>query len=182
MLGALMTTRRFAPLFWCQFLSAFNDNFVRQMLVMMLLFRFGGGDVGAKVSLAIAIFVLPWIVLSALGGELADAHDKAKVARWLKFAEIFVQMIAAAGFVLLSPTLLYIAVFGLGCVSALFGPMKYGILPDHLRREELVPGNALIEGATFAAIVLGLILGAYAAAAGRAPWGVVLQLMAVALA
>jgi acyl-[acyl-carrier-protein]-phospholipid O-acyltransferase/long-chain-fatty-acid--[acyl-carrier-protein] ligase len=182
MLGALMTTRRFAPLFWCQFLSAFNDNFVRQMLVMMLLFRFGGGDVGAKVSLAIAIFVLPWIVLSALGGELADAHDKAKVARWLKFAEIFVQMIAAAGFVLLSPALLYIAVFGLGCVSALFGPMKYGILPDHLRREELVPGNALIEGATFAAIVLGLILGAYAAAAGRAPWGVVLQLMAVALA
>jgi acyl-[acyl-carrier-protein]-phospholipid O-acyltransferase/long-chain-fatty-acid--[acyl-carrier-protein] ligase len=181
MLGALMRSRRFAPLFWCQFLSAFNDNFVRQMLVMMLLFRFGGGDVGPKVSLAVAIFVLPSIVLSALGGEIADAHDKAAIARRLKFAEIFVQMIAAAGFIFLSPQLFYVAVFGLGIISALFGPIKYGILPDHLRREELVAGNALVEGATFAAIILGLIFGAYAAAQERSTRGVVVQLVVVAL-
>jgi acyl-[acyl-carrier-protein]-phospholipid O-acyltransferase/long-chain-fatty-acid--[acyl-carrier-protein] ligase len=181
MLGALMRSRRFAPLFWCQFLSAFNDNFVRQMLVMMLLFRFGGGDVGPKVSLAVAIFVLPSIVLSALGGEIADAHDKAAIARRLKFAEIFVQMIAAAGFIFLSPQLFYVAVFGLGIISALFGPIKYGILPDHLRREELVAGNALVEGATFAAIILGLIFGAYAAAQERSTMGVVVQLVVVAL-
>jgi acyl-[acyl-carrier-protein]-phospholipid O-acyltransferase/long-chain-fatty-acid--[acyl-carrier-protein] ligase len=181
MLGALMRSRRFAPLFWCQFLSAFNDNFVRQMLVMMLLFRFGGGDVGSKVSLAVAIFVLPSILLSALGGEIADAHDKAAVARRLKFAEIFVQMIAAAGFIFLSPQLFYVAVFGLGIISALFGPIKYGILPDHLRREELVAGNALVEGATFAAIILGLIFGAYAAAQERSTMSVVLQLVVVAL-
>src|ERR1700758_1798258 len=109
MLGALMVSRRFAPLFWCQFLSAFNDHYVRTMLVMLLLFRFGGGDAGPKISLAVAIFVLPSILLSALGGELADAHDKANVARWLKFAEIFVQMIAAAGFIFLSVPLFYIA-------------------------------------------------------------------------
>jgi acyl-[acyl-carrier-protein]-phospholipid O-acyltransferase / long-chain-fatty-acid--[acyl-carrier-protein] ligase len=182
MLGALMRSRRFAPLFWCQFLSAFNDNFVRQMLVMLLLFRFGGADAGPKVSLAIAVFVLPSIVLSALGGELADAHDKAAIAKRLKFAEIFVQMVAAAGFVLMSAPLLYAAVFGLGALSALFGPIKYGILPDHLRREELVAGNALVEGATFGAIILGLFVGAYAAAEGRAPLGVVAQLFVVALA
>src|SRR5258708_9279886 len=151
MLGELMISRRFAPLFWCQFLSAFNDNFVRQMLVMLILFRFGGEDAGSKVTLAVGIFILPSMLLSALGGELADSNDKAFIARRLKFAEIFVQMIAAAGFYFSSLVLLYASLFGLGAIAALFGPIKYGILPDHLKREELVSGNALIEGATFAA-------------------------------
>ena len=73
--------------------------------------------------------------------------------------------------------LLYLALFGLGCISALFGPIKYGILPDHLRREELVAGNALVEGATFAAIIVGLVVGGFAAAEGRSAVSVVLQLM-----
>jgi acyl-[acyl-carrier-protein]-phospholipid O-acyltransferase/long-chain-fatty-acid--[acyl-carrier-protein] ligase len=70
-----MRSRRFAPLFWCQFLSAFNDNFVRQMLAMLILFRFNAADAGAKVSLAVAIFVLPSIPLSPIGGEIADANS-----------------------------------------------------------------------------------------------------------
>ena len=94
----LMRARRFAPLFWCQFLSAFNDNFVRQMLALLILFQFGGGDAGAKIQLAVALFVLPSIPLSPIGGEIADANDKAAIARTLKFAEIFVQAIAARGF------------------------------------------------------------------------------------
>ena len=157
MFSQLMRSRRFAPLFWCQFFSAFNDNFVRQMLAMLILFRFGAEDAGAKVSLAVAIFVLPSIPLSPLGGEIADAHDKAAVARWLKLAEIFVQLVAAAGFYFSSLELLYAALFGLGCIAALFGPIKYGILPDHLKAEELISGNALVEGATFAAIICGLV-------------------------
>ncbi len=182
MFRTLMTSRRFAPLFWCQFLSAFNDNFVRNMLAMLILFRFGGARSSLEILIATMIFVLPAIPLSALGGEIADAHDKAFVARRLKLAEIFVQMIAAAGFVLSSLTLLYVALFGLGCVAALFGPIKYGILPDHLRREELVSGNALVEGATFAAIICGLVVGGFAAAEGRSPLSVVAQLMLVAFA
>jgi acyl-[acyl-carrier-protein]-phospholipid O-acyltransferase/long-chain-fatty-acid--[acyl-carrier-protein] ligase len=182
MFGQLMGSRRFAPLFWCQFFSAFNDNFVRQMLAMLILFRFGAEDAGAKVSLAVAIFVLPSIPLSPLGGEIADAHDKAAVARKLKFAEIFVQLVAAAGFYFSSLELLYLALFGLGCISALFGPIKYGILPDHLKAEELISGNALVEGATFAAIICGLVVGGYAAAEGRAAWTVVAQLVVVAAA
>ena len=177
-----MTSRRFAPLFWCQFFSAFNDNFVRNMLVMLILFRFGGENASLEILLATIIFILPSIPLSALGGEIADSHDKALIARRLKFAEIFVQMIAAAGFAFASPTLLYVALFGLGVIAALFGPIKYGILPDHLRREELVSGNALIEGATFAAIICGLIFGGFAAAAGRSAASVVAQLMLIALA
>ena len=182
MFSTLMISRRFAPLFWCQFFSAFNDNFVRNMLAMLILFRFGGGDSGAKILIASMAFVLPAIPLSALGGEIADSHDKALVARRLKLAEIGVQMIAAAGFVLSSLTLLYVALFGLGCVAALFGPIKYGILPDHLRREELVSANALVEGATFAAIIGGLVVGGFAASEARSPASVVMQLMVVALA
>ncbi len=182
MFGALMTSRRFAPLFWCQFFSAFNDNFVRNMLTMLILFRLGGENGSLKILLATIVFVLPAIPLSALGGEIADSHDKALIARRLKLSEIFVQMIAAAGFVLSSLPLLYLALLGLGCIAALFGPIKYGILPDHLRREELVAGNALVEGATFAAIICGLVFGGFAAAEGRSAASVVAQLMAVALA
>ena len=178
----LMRARRFAPLFWCQFLSAFNDNFVRQMLALLILFQFGGADAGAKIQLAVALFVLPSIPLSPIGGEIADAHNKAAIARILKFAEIFVQAIAAAGFLLGSLALLYVALTGLGIIAALFGPIKYGILPDHLRKDELVAGNALIEGATFAAIIAGLVFGGYAAAQGRSPVSVVAQLAVVAVA
>jgi acyl-[acyl-carrier-protein]-phospholipid O-acyltransferase / long-chain-fatty-acid--[acyl-carrier-protein] ligase len=178
----LMKARRFAPLFWCQFLSAFNDNFVRQMLALLILFKLGGGDEGAKIQLAVALFVLPSIPLSPIGGEIADANDKAAIARRLKFAEIFVQAIAALGFLMSSLTLLYLALFGLGCIAALFGPIKYGILPDHLRKDELVAGNALVESATFAAIICGLVLGGYATAQGRSPISVVVQLAVVALA
>ncbi|MGH6796834.1 MAG: MFS transporter, partial [Roseiarcus sp.] len=166
MFRTLMTSRRFAPLFWCQFFSAFNDNFVRNMLAMLILFRFGGESSSLKILFATVVFVLPAIALSALGGEIADSHDKALIARRLKFAEIFVQMVAAAGFAFASPMLLYAALLGLGVIAALFGPIKYGVLPDHLRPEELVSGNALIEGATFAAIICGLIFGGLAAAQG----------------
>ena len=157
----LLRARRFAPLFWCQFLSAFNDNFVRQTLALLILFRFASADAGSKIQLAVAVFVLPSIPLSPIGGEIADASDKAKIARRLKLAEIFVQAIAAAGFVAGSLPLLYLALFGLGCIAALFGPIKYGILPDHLAPSELIAGNALVEGATFAAIIAGLALGGF---------------------
>jgi acyl-[acyl-carrier-protein]-phospholipid O-acyltransferase/long-chain-fatty-acid--[acyl-carrier-protein] ligase len=181
MFWTLMTSRRFAPLFWCQFFSAFNDNFVRNMLAMLILFRFGGENASFKILLAMIVFILPAIPLSALGGEIADSHDKALIARRLKFAEIFVQMISAAGFALASPTLLYLALFGLGVIAALFGPIKYGILPDHLRREELVSGNALVEGATFVAIICGLVFGGLAAAQGRSAASVTAQLLLIAI-
>lgn len=178
----LLRTRRFGPLFWCQALSAFNDNFVRNMLAMLVLFRLGGKDAGMLITLAIGVFVLPSIVLSALAGEIADASDKAAVARALKFAEIFVQMIAAAGLWLAFLPLLYTALFGLGVIATLFGPVKYGLLPDHLKRHELVAGNALVEIATFLAILFGLIAGALAAKQNIAPQAVTFQLMAIALA
>jgi len=180
MLARLMRSRRFAPLFWCQLFSVFNDNFVRNMLAMLILFKLGESHSGPLVTLAIGIFVAPSLFLSGLGGELADAHDKAFVTRGLKFAEIFVQAIAAVGLTTSSLPTLFTALFGLGVISALFGPIKYGILPDLLRRTELVAGNALIEASTFIAIFLGLIAGGLSAR--HAPPWIVLQLMLIALA
>jgi MFS family permease len=181
MLAALMRSRRFAPLFWCQFFSVFNDNFVRNMLAMLILFELGESQSGPLVTLAIGIFVAPSLVLSGLGGEMADAHDKAFVTRCLKLAEILVQVIAAAGLATSSLPTLFTALFGLGVISALFGPIKYGILPDLLRRDELVAGNALVEASTFIAIFLGLIAGGLSVA-GHEPSWIVLQLMLIALA
>ena len=180
MFWRLITSRRFAPLFVSQFFSAFNDNYVRNMLVLLILFRLGDDQAGPLVTLAIALFMLPSIFLSALGGEWADAHDKAFIARRLKLVEIFVQMVAAAGFALASLPMLYAALVGLGIIAALFTPVKYGILPDHLAREELPAGNALIEGATFVAILCGIIFGGYAAGHDRSALGVTLQLMTIA--
>jgi len=157
-----MLSRRFAPLFWCQFFAAFNDNFLKTALVFVLLFHLNASHAEALITLASGIFIAPFFFLSALGGQLADRYDKALVAQRLKFIEIFVAALAAWGYVQASLPLLYGALLGFGILAALFGPIKYGILPDHLRREQLPIGNALVEGATFVAILLGTIAGGLA--------------------
>jgi acyl-[acyl-carrier-protein]-phospholipid O-acyltransferase / long-chain-fatty-acid--[acyl-carrier-protein] ligase len=169
MAAHLMTTRRFAPLFWCQFFSAFNDNFLKNALVILILFRLGGGHAGELISLAAAVFIAPFFFLSGLGGQLADRFDKAVVARRLKLAEIAVAGLAVAGFATQSLVLMFCALGLFGVIASLFGPIKYGILPDHLAREELPAGNALVEGATFLAILLGTIAGSIAAQGGKSP-------------
>jgi MFS transporter len=162
----LVLSRRFAPLFWCQFFAAFNDNFLKTALVFLILFRSGAADAEALITLASAIFIAPYFFLSALGGELADRYDKARVAQWLKFAEIFVAALAVLGYALQSLPILFSALACFGVIAALFGPIKYGILPDHLRREQLPAGNALVEGATFVAILTGTIVGGLAGHGG----------------
>jgi acyl-[acyl-carrier-protein]-phospholipid O-acyltransferase / long-chain-fatty-acid--[acyl-carrier-protein] ligase len=165
----LLTTRRFAPLFWCQFFSAFGDNFLKTALVFVILFQVGGADSAALVTLAGATLIVPFFFLSGLGGEIADRYDKAWVAQRLKFAEIGVAALAVAGFAVHSLVLLFLAVFLYGVIAALFGPIKYGILPDHLARSELPAGNALVEGGTFLAILLGTIVAGLAARGGGDP-------------
>jgi len=162
----LLLSRRFAPLFCCQFFAAFNDNFLKTTLVFLILFGRGGEDAPALIALAGAVFIAPYFFLSALGGELADRYDKARVAQWLKFIEIFIALVATVGYVRQSIPILFVALAGFGVIAALFGPIKYGILPDHLRREQLPAGNALVEAATFIAILTGTIAGGLAARSG----------------
>jgi acyl-[acyl-carrier-protein]-phospholipid O-acyltransferase/long-chain-fatty-acid--[acyl-carrier-protein] ligase len=168
-MNSLMLSRRFAPLFWCQFFSAFSDNFLKTALVFLILFQIGGPNAEALVTLAGGIFIAPFFFLSALGGQMADRFDKARVARWLKFVEIGIAFVAVAGFHLHSVPVLFVALCLFGVIGALFGPIKYGILPDHLERSELPAANALVEGATFIAILLGTICGGLAAKGGGDP-------------
>jgi len=168
----LMLSSRFAPLFWCQFFSAFNDNYLKNALVFLILFHLGAGSgqqAETLITLAGATFIAPYFFLSALGGEIADRFDKAHVAQRLKLVEIVVAGIAVSGFLLHSLPLLFLALFGFGVIGSLFGPIKYGILPDHLARHELPAGNALVESATFIAILLGTIAGGLAARDGGDP-------------
>jgi acyl-[acyl-carrier-protein]-phospholipid O-acyltransferase/long-chain-fatty-acid--[acyl-carrier-protein] ligase len=165
----LLLSRRFAPLFWCQFFAAFNDNFLKTALVFLILFR-GHPDAEALITIASAIFIAPYFFLSGLGGELADRYDKARVAQIIKFVEIFVAAIAVWGYAWESLPILFTALFGFGVLASLFGPIKYGILPDHLERAQLPAGNALVEGATFVAILLGTIVGGMAARNGGGPF------------
>ena len=166
---SLMLTRRFAPLFWCQFFSAFSDNFLKNALVFLLLYELKGPYTEQLIPLTGTVFIAPFFFLSALGGEIADRFDKALVAQRLKLIEIGVAVLAVVGFLLHSALLLFIALFLFGVIAALFGPIKYGILPDHLQRSELPAGNALVEGATFIAILLGTIAGGLAAREGSDP-------------
>jgi acyl-[acyl-carrier-protein]-phospholipid O-acyltransferase/long-chain-fatty-acid--[acyl-carrier-protein] ligase len=172
MIRSLLAERRFAPLFWCQFFAAFNDNFLKNALLFLILWGATGTAVqaatpshsaNALVTLAGAIFIAPFFFLSGLGGELADRLDKAFLARRIKLAELAAAVIAVVGFLLQSVPILFVALFAFGTLSALFGPVKYGILPDHLPPEELPNANALVEGATFMAIIGGTVAGGLAA-------------------
>ena len=166
---SLMTTRRFAPLFWCQFFSAFGDNFLKTALVFLILFKIAGNNSGALITLAGATLIFPFFLLSGLGGEIADRYDKAWVARRLKLVEIAVAAVAVAGFAFHSIVLLFVALFLYGIIASLFGPIKYGILPDHLALKELPSGNALVEGGTFLAILFGTIVAGLAGRDGGDP-------------
>jgi acyl-[acyl-carrier-protein]-phospholipid O-acyltransferase/long-chain-fatty-acid--[acyl-carrier-protein] ligase len=172
--------RRFAPLFWCQFFSAFNDNFLKNALVFLILFT--ASDPEVLITLTLAIFIFPSFILSAIGGEIADRYDKAYVAQRLKFFEIGVAAIAVLGFYLHSVPVLFTALFLFGVIAALFGPIKYGILPDHLSEGELPAGNALVESATFIAILSGTIVGGLASSEGGDPASFAGLMMALALA
>ena len=178
----LMLSRRFAPLFWCQFFSAFSDNFLKNALVFLILFKLGGSGSDALITLAAATFIAPYFFLSAFGGEMADRYDKSIIAQRLKLVEIGIAVIAVAGFWWHSILVLFFALFLFGVIGALFGPIKYGILPDHLARSELPAGNALVEGATFLAILLGTIVGGLAAKDGGDPKSFAALMLVFALA
>jgi len=162
----LMLSRRFAPLFWCQFFAAFNDNFLKTALVFLILFQVAGANSDALITAAGAVFIAPFFFLSGLAGEIADRFDKARVAQVVKLAEMAIAGLSVYGYEHQSIAVMFVALGGFGVMSALFGPVKYGILPDHLPRERLPSANAQIEGATFIAILTGTITAGLAARGG----------------
>lgn len=182
---ALLRTRRFAPLFLTQFLGAFNDNVFKNALIVLLTFKAAGWSslsAGLLANLAAGLFILPFFLFSASAGQWADSSDKAAIARRTKLLEVLIVLLAGVGFLLHSLPVLFAALFLLGAQSALFGPVKYAILPQHLEARELLGGNALIEAATFVAILLGTILGGVLAALDGGTLWITLASLVVALA
>ena len=156
---ALLRTRRFLPFFVTQLLGAFNDNVFKQGLIFVVLFglAFDADKGNLLVNLCHMLFILPFFLFSALGGQFGEKFAKDALIRAIKLAEIGIMLVGAVGFFLNSLPLLLLALFGMGTHSALFGPVKYSILPATLREEELVGGNALVEMGTFLAILAGTI-------------------------
>ncbi|ALK99761.1 glycerol acyltransferase [Massilia sp. WF1] len=168
---ALLAQRRFGPFFWTQFLGAFNDNLFKTALMVVITY-----DALSWTTLPPALlnnlipglFILPYVVFSATAGQIADKVEKGRLARWVKLLEIGIMGVAALGWMTHTLWLLIAAVAGMGVHSTLFGPVKYAYLPQHLRPDELVGGNGVIEMGTFVGILLGEVVGAVLAGHGAA--------------
>ena len=157
----LLGKRRFAPFFWTQALGAFNDNAFRNALVMLVAFQMGLDDrtVGIYTNLAPALFIIPFFLFSATAGQLAEKYEKSRIIRYVKLFEIAAMVLAAYGFYTHHTLLLLVVLFMMGMHSTMFGPIKYAILPQALKNEELVGGNGLVEMGTQMAMLVGMIAG-----------------------
>lgn len=160
---SLLTQRRFGPFFWTQFLGAFNDNLFKTALLVVLTYdalSWTTLDPSLLNNLIPGLFILPFVLFSATSGQIADKFDKARLARIVKVIEIAIMVVAGIGWMTHNLWLLVAAVAGMGLHSTLFGPVKYAYLPQHLKPEELVGGNGVIEMGTFVGILLGEVAGA----------------------
>jgi len=158
----LLRTKRFLPLFVTQFLGALNDNLFKNALVILVIYRIAAAaELNGQVLVTVAagIFILPFFLISATAGQVADKFEKSGLIRWIKAGEIVIMAMAAIGFWIGNVYFLMAVLFFMGVQSALFGPVKYSILPDYLRQDELIGGNALVEAGTFLAILIGTIAG-----------------------
>jgi 1-acyl-sn-glycerol-3-phosphate acyltransferase len=159
---ALLSERRFLPLFLTQFFGAANDNVFKFAFTVLATYsaaEWGGLDPKSAGAVIGGVFILPFVLFSATSGQLADKYDKAALIRFIKNLEIAIMLVIGAGFVWQIVALLFAGVFLMGLHSTLFGPVKYAYLPQHLHDTELVGGNDLVEMGTFVAILLGTILG-----------------------
>jgi len=158
----LLRERRFAPFFWTQFLGAGNDNVYKNALVIFVAFQAASLttlSANDLVNIAAAVFIAPFVLFSATSGQIADKFEKSRLIRFVKLFEIGIMVIGAIGFYRRDLWLLFAALALMGVHSTLFGPVKYAILPQHLRSDELIGGNGLVEMGTFVAILLGEIVG-----------------------
>lgn len=163
---SLLGKRRFLPYFITQFLGAFNDNVFKQALILAILYKLTLGSAGDAdgqgqrdllINLCAMLFILPFFLFSALGGQFGEKFAKDALIRTIKLGEIVIMLVGAASLIFGSLPLMLLVLFGMGVQSALFGPVKYSILPQHLQEEELVGGNGLVEMGTFLAILGGTL-------------------------
>jgi MFS family permease len=181
--SGLLREKRFGPLFWTQFLGAFNDNVLKNAIVILFAFTAATEqEADTLVNVTAGVFILPFFLFSATAGQVADKLEKSRLIRLVKLFEVCIMAIATAGFAVHSVPLLLASLFLMGVHSTIFGPIKYSILPQVLGESELVGGNGLIEMGSFIAILLGTIVGGVAIAVpGQGPTIASAVLLVVAL-
>ena len=157
----ILSTRRFLPMFLTQFFGALNDNVFKQSLLLVITYGWiqHSGNVSTMNNLAALLFILPYFIFSATAGQIADKYERSSLVRKIKVLEIIIMLIATVGFLLGNIFILLFALFLMGTHSTFFGPIKYAILPDILKPQELMSGNALFQSGTSIAILIGMILG-----------------------
>ncbi|WP_298465608.1 MFS transporter [uncultured Erythrobacter sp.] len=168
----LMRRKRFLPLMVTQFFNAFNDNLYKTALVLFVVYSVYSDEKQEAFFSGIAslLFILPFVLFSALAGQLADSRDKARIIRIVKLCEIGWASLGAAGLYMawqgimvhtVAIPLLLFVVFLAAVQSSFLGPIKYAILPQHLKKDEVLPGTGLVEAGTYIAILLGTILAGF---------------------
>jgi 1-acyl-sn-glycerol-3-phosphate acyltransferase len=158
----LLKQRRFAPMFWTQFLGAGNDNIFKFAFTVLATYHaaeWGGLDPKVAGAVIGGIFILPFVLFSATSGQLADKIEKSWMTRLVKNLEIAIMLVIGAGFMWQLVPFLFLGVFLMGLHSTIFGPVKFAYLPQHLKEEELTGGNGMVEMGTFIAILIGTMLG-----------------------
>ena len=178
---SLLGKRRFLPFFVTQALGALNDNLFKQSLILAILYKLNiEGDRGIWVNLCALLFIVPFFLFSALAGQFGEKYAKDRLIRLIKLGEIAIMVVAAIGFAFDHLALMLVALFAMGTHSALFGPVKYSILPQTLRPEELVGGNGLVEMGTFLVILAGTIGAGIMLSSGN--YTVIVSLVIIAVA
>ncbi len=177
----LFSDRRFSPMLITQSCGCFNDNLLKNAVIMLITYKAAFSSTLAPqllIVLANMIFTLPYIILAGLAGQIADKFDKAKVVQIVKAAEILIVSISIYGFYNNDLVVLYVCIGLMGIHSTFFGPIKYSILPEHLKREELIAANGYIEATTFITILLGTLLGGFAV---NGVTGVLIMMLVIAI-
>jgi len=146
-----------------QFQNAFSDNALKNLIILTAIAHMTAAQKDAQVTMVNALFAAPFILFSMFGGWLADRFSKQRVMSSVKIAEIGIMLFAAVALGLQNVPLELMAIFCMGCHSAIFGPSKYGILPEVLPLEKLSWGNGLLELLTFLGIILGTVVGSFLA-------------------
>ena len=180
----ILGTRRFLPMFLTQFFGALNDNVFKQSLLLVITYGWiqQTGNVSTLNNLAALLFILPYFIFSATAGQIADKYERSALVRKIKILEIIIMLIATLGFFLGNIFILLFALFLMGTHSTFFGPIKYAILPDILKPQELMSGNALFQSGTSIAILIGMILGGAVISASQGNlWWISLTVTLIAL-
>jgi len=158
--SALLKSKNFGPFFATQFLGAFNDNIYKNTLMLIIAFNASdalGMDTNLVLNLAAGLFILPFFLFSGIAGQITDKYEKSSLIRKIKLLEIIIMIAAVIGFMYERYAFLLVLLFLMGTQSTFFGPAKYAILPQHLKSDQLVGGNALVEMGTFVAILAATI-------------------------